>query len=60
MARRHGAKEIKPRLQPRGVNKKDASMKKWNKLSDIPMDEEDKCVSPYIPLVQINWNCTIF
>ncbi|KAJ7600993.1 Sas10 C-terminal domain-containing protein [Mycena floridula] len=27
--------------KPRGVNREDAKMKKWNKASDVPMDEED-------------------
>ncbi|KIP02899.1 hypothetical protein PHLGIDRAFT_32022 [Phlebiopsis gigantea 11061_1 CR5-6] len=42
MARKHGAKPKQSRSLPRSVNRKDASMKKWNKLEDIPMDEEDE------------------
>ncbi|GJE88396.1 Sas10 C-terminal domain-containing protein [Phanerochaete sordida] len=42
MARRHGAKQSKSRSQPRGVNRKDATIKRWNRPEDIPMDEEDE------------------
>ena len=49
MARKHGGKQGKSRSQPRGVNRKDASMKKWNRLEDIPMDEEDECTCSHQP-----------
>ncbi|KAI0693985.1 Sas10 C-terminal domain-containing protein [Cytidiella melzeri] len=42
MARRHGNKGALQRSKPRPVNRKDGTMKRWNKPSDIPMDEEDQ------------------
>ncbi|KAI0042486.1 hypothetical protein FA95DRAFT_1682542 [Auriscalpium vulgare] len=40
--RRRNASEKKERSGPRPVDKKDARVKRWNKASDIPMDEEDQ------------------
>ncbi|KAI0084824.1 Sas10 C-terminal domain-containing protein [Irpex rosettiformis] len=42
MARRHGNKPSTKRSKPRPVDRKDSSIKRWNKPSDIPMDEEDQ------------------
>jgi hypothetical protein len=29
--------------KPRALNKQDTSMKRWDKLMDIPMDDVDQC-----------------
>ncbi|KAF8272853.1 Sas10 C-terminal domain-containing protein [Lactarius quietus] len=42
MVRRRSSKSKYVRSGPRPVDKKDARMKRWNTLADIPMDEEDQ------------------
>ncbi|TFY60160.1 hypothetical protein EVJ58_g5326 [Rhodofomes roseus] len=42
MARKRGTSKAKgSRSKPRGINPKDSKIAKWNKPSDIPLDEED-------------------
>ncbi|KAH9841823.1 Sas10 C-terminal domain-containing protein [Rhodofomes roseus] len=42
MARKRGTNKAKgSRSKPRGINPKDSKIAKWNKPSDIPLDEED-------------------
>ncbi|KAI0338936.1 hypothetical protein BDW22DRAFT_1401037 [Trametopsis cervina] len=41
MARRHGSKSA-PRSKPRPFDRKEGTMKRWNKPEDIPLDEEDQ------------------
>lgn len=43
MVRRRSGKAKAAHSKPRGVDRKDSKMKRWNKASDIPMDEEDQC-----------------
>ena len=45
MVRRRSGKGKAAQHKPRGVDRKDGKMKRWNKASDIPMDEEDHCMS---------------
>ena len=45
MVRRRSGKGKAAQHKPRGVDRKDGKMKRWNKASDIPMDEEDQCMS---------------
>ncbi|RDX50301.1 hypothetical protein OH76DRAFT_1455485 [Lentinus brumalis] len=42
MVRRRSGKAKAAHSKPRGVDRKDSKMKRWNKASDIPMDEEDQ------------------
>ena len=48
MARRHASKGTAKRSKPRPVDRKDSSIKRWDKLSDIPLDEEDQCTCPHL------------
>lgn len=43
MARHSSGSKGRGRSLPRPVNRKDGTMKRWNKPEDIPMDEEDQC-----------------
>lgn len=46
MPRRHGGSKGTPRSkQQRPLNRKQGSMKRWEKSSDVPLDEEDQCMS---------------
>ncbi|RPD77455.1 hypothetical protein L226DRAFT_610763 [Lentinus tigrinus ALCF2SS1-7] len=42
MVRRRSGKAKAAHSKPRGVDRKDSKIKRWNKASDIPMDEEDQ------------------
>ncbi|CDO68259.1 hypothetical protein BN946_scf184842.g22 [Trametes cinnabarina] len=42
MVRRRSGKGKAAHSKPRGVNRKDSKMVKWNTAEDIPMDEEDQ------------------
>ncbi|KAI0357424.1 hypothetical protein OH77DRAFT_1422279 [Trametes cingulata] len=42
MVRRRSGKGKAAHSKPRGVDKKDSKMKRWNRAEDIPMDEEDQ------------------
>ncbi|KAI0287956.1 Sas10 C-terminal domain-containing protein [Russula brevipes] len=42
MPRRRGSKLKDSRTGPRPVDKRDARIKRWNTLADIPVDEEDQ------------------
>ncbi|TFK52293.1 hypothetical protein OE88DRAFT_1657479 [Heliocybe sulcata] len=43
MVRRRSTKlAAKANNKPRGINRKDSKMNKWNTVEDIPMDEEDE------------------
>ena len=44
MVRRRSGKAKAAQHKPRGVDRKDSKMKRWNTASDIPMDEEDTCM----------------
>lgn len=45
--RRHKSKDPKP--SPRPFDKRDGTIKRWNTLEDIPMDEEDQCALSFCP-----------
>ncbi|EIW59077.1 rRNA-processing protein SAS10 [Trametes versicolor FP-101664 SS1] len=42
MVRRRSGKGKVSHSKPRSVDRKDSKMRKWNKASDVPMDEEDQ------------------
>ncbi|OJT08075.1 Something about silencing protein 10 [Trametes pubescens] len=42
MVRRRSGKGKVAQSKPRSVDRKDSKMRKWNKASDVPMDEEDQ------------------
>ncbi|KAI0328872.1 hypothetical protein GY45DRAFT_1325725 [Cubamyces sp. BRFM 1775] len=42
MVRRRSGKGKAAKSKPRGVDRKDSKINKWNKASDIPLDEEDQ------------------
>ncbi|KZT27417.1 hypothetical protein NEOLEDRAFT_1240361 [Neolentinus lepideus HHB14362 ss-1] len=42
MVRRRSTKVIKANSKPRGLNRKESKINKWNTVEDIPMDEEDE------------------
>jgi U3 small nucleolar RNA-associated protein 3 len=43
MVRKRGSKSKNESRKPRGVNRSEASITKWNDISDIPLDEEEQC-----------------
>lgn len=43
MVRRRSGKSKAAAGKPRGIDRKDSKIKRWNKASDIPLDEEDQC-----------------
>lgn len=45
--RRYKSKDSKP--GPRPFEKRDGTIKRWNTLEDIPMDEEDQCALSFCP-----------
>jgi hypothetical protein len=46
MVRRRSKNVSKSRAKPRALNRSDGKLKRWEKLSDIPLDEEDQCKPP--------------
>ncbi|KAK7056705.1 something about silencing protein 10 [Paramarasmius palmivorus] len=42
MVRKRGSKSKNESRKPRGVNRSEASITKWNDISDIPLDEEEQ------------------
>ena len=48
MVRRRSGKGKAAKSKPRGVDRKDSKINKWNKASDIPLDEEDQCTFPVV------------
>ena len=43
MVRRRSGKAKAVQHKPRGVDRQDSKMKRWNTAEDILMDEEDQC-----------------
>ena len=43
--RRNKSKDSKP--GPRPFDKRDGTIKRWNTLEDIPMDDEDQCAPSF-------------
>ena len=43
MPRRRPSSRGGSRSKPRPVDRKDSKIKRWNKASDIELDEEDQC-----------------
>jgi hypothetical protein len=49
MVRRRISKSKDSKPGPRPFDKRDGTIKRWNTLTDIPMDEEDQCVFSFCP-----------
>jgi U3 small nucleolar RNA-associated protein 3 len=47
MPRRRPSGKSNSRSKPRPVDRKDSKIKRWNKASDIELDEEDQCTFSY-------------
>jgi hypothetical protein len=49
---KRSAKRRNTNPKPRRFKKSDGTIKKWNTIDDIPMDEEDQCKSTTIKQTQ--------
>jgi hypothetical protein len=49
MVRRRKSKSKDSKPGPRPFDKRDGTIKRWNTLEDIPMDEEDQCARSFCP-----------
>ena len=45
MGRKGPGRSKERKSRPRPLNRRDDTIKRWEKLSDIPMDDEDECMS---------------